>query len=330
MNSAKVELHLHLDGSLNLKWAYEKALQRGVIEEGTSFTEFYDTLYDFKDQPFKKFDYVCGCLQHYEDLEEATYLLTKRLYELGLIYAEIRFASQQHCLAGLSQLEACEAVCAGAKRGMDEFDIKIGVINCLMHKGDSAKVNEAENIETVKATKAMLGKGVVGIDLAGFEINCPFEEYESIIRMAVSEGIPVTCHAGEFGPGKNVTMAYSWGANRIGHGIHCIDDEEVLKEVIEKRIPLEICVTSNTGNQWANVTYATHPIRDLIKMGANVNINTDNQMFSRTDLNHEYNLLRMLGLTEEELYQCTLNSIDAAFVDDATKAELRKRLEAEK
>ena len=75
-------------------------------------------------------------LQTYDDLFEAAYSLVKTLDEMGLIYAEIRFASQQHCKGGLSQLEALQAVIEGANKAMEECDIKVGIINCLMHKGE--------------------------------------------------------------------------------------------------------------------------------------------------------------------------------------------------
>ena len=105
MNTAKIDLHLHLDGSLNIGWAYKKALQRDVISKDTSFEDFYNLLFPqskgFSYDSFKKFDLTCNLLQTYEDLFEATYDLCRRDYEMGLIYIEIRFASQNHILKGL-------------------------------------------------------------------------------------------------------------------------------------------------------------------------------------------------------------------------------------
>ena len=116
MNTAKIDLHLHLDGSLNIAWAYQKALQRNVIEKGASFEDFYDLLFSrnlaHSAESIRKFELVCDLLQTYEDLYDSTYDLCRRLNDSGIIYVEIRFASQQHCKQGLSQLDALQAVAA--------------------------------------------------------------------------------------------------------------------------------------------------------------------------------------------------------------------------
>ena len=114
MNTALTELHLHLDGSLNLPWAYKTALKRNVISEETSFEDFYQILcgrdYKTLEEAFLKFDITCDCMQTKEDLHDSAYYLVKDLSDQGLIYAEIRFASQQHCKKGLTQEEAVDAV----------------------------------------------------------------------------------------------------------------------------------------------------------------------------------------------------------------------------
>ena len=180
MDTAKIDLHLHLDGSLNIMWAYKKALQRNVINKDMSFEDFYNLLFSNNSvhsaESIKKFELVCDVLQDYEDLEEAAYDLVKRMNDLGLIYVEIRFASQQHCKKGLTQYDALKAVCDGAGRAMKEYPIRVGIINCLMHKGDSAQFNYKENLQTIDVTEKLLGKGAVGLDLAGFENNCDYKE----------------------------------------------------------------------------------------------------------------------------------------------------------
>ena len=130
LNTARIELHLHLDGSLNIRWAYEKSLKRGVIPADSSFKDYYNLLFANNAQPHNvsitKFDLTCNILQTAEDLTEATYDLVRRLANQGIWYAEIRFASQQHCKEGLSQKEALYAVIHGARKGMEVFpDIRI-------------------------------------------------------------------------------------------------------------------------------------------------------------------------------------------------------------
>ena len=144
--TALVDLHLHLDGSLDLPWAYEESKKVGLIDENCSFEDYYRIVYQTKyknrEDGFRKFALMCGVLQTRENLFTAAYNLVRRLSEKGMIYAEIRFASQQHMDKGLTQKEAVQAVIDGARKGMEDFpDIKVGIINCLMHKGENAAFN---------------------------------------------------------------------------------------------------------------------------------------------------------------------------------------------
>ena len=330
MRTAYVELHLHLDGSLYLPWAYAKAQERKTIPAEMTFEQYYQrmsiTEEDLKDleKAFLKFDYPIEIMQTKEDLHDALYYLVKQLDKRGLIYAEIRFASQLHCLGGLSQDEVCAAVCEGVKSCDRDFpNIKIGIINCLMHRGPDANFNMKENMECVEVTKKYLGKGIDGIDLAGFENNGAYMLYEPCIRKAKEYGIPVTMHAGEMGDGSHVKMAIEMGANRIGHGINCIDNPEWLKMVVDTQIPLEVCVSSNIGH---GRDYASHPVRKLIEAGVKVTLNSDNMMFSKTDIINEHHQLSSIGVSDETLMQCTINAIEASFADEETKKMLLKKL----
>ena len=111
--------------------------------------------------------------------------------------------------------------------------------------------------------------------------------------------------------------------NRIGHGIDCIQDERYLKAILEAQVPLEVCVTSNIKT---TLDYASHPVRTLLAKGLKVTVNTDNMMFSKTDLVNEHNQLRMIGVDDLTLRKCTLNALDAAFCDDETKEYLRSKI----
>ncbi len=328
MQTALIELHLHLDGSLNILWAYRKAIQRSVIPEDTTFEGFYDMLFSnngsHSAESIKKFDLVCDLLQDYEDLEDATYDLARRLNDLGLIYAEIRFASQHHTKGRLRQIDALRAVRDGAERAMAELPIRIGIINCLMHKGDSAAFNGQANLETIEATRELLGKTVLALDLAGFENNCDYREYAPLLAIAREYGIPFTMHAGEMGDGSHILDAIEMGAMRIGHGVNCIQDERYIEALLERDMPLEVCVSSNVK---VERNYARHPVRYMIERGLKVTLNSDNMIFSRTDLVNEHNQLRMLGVSDETLMQCTYNALDAAFCDEQTKQYLRERIQ---
>ena len=327
MNYAKIELHLHLDGSLNIGWAYKKAIRKKIIKEDTTFEDFYDLLFaknvEHSALSITKFDLLCDLLQNYDDLFEATYDLCKRLSEIGIIYAEIRFASQQHCKEGLSQREAIKAVIDGAKKARDDFPIYVGIINCLMHKGDSSLFNEKDNYGAIEAGESFYGDGLVGFDLAGYENNCPYSDYSPYFKLIKEKGMAFTLHCGEMGIGSHILDALKMKPDRIGHGINCIQDESYIKALKEAQIPLEVCVTSNIKT---TMNYGSHPIRRMIKEGLKVTINTDNMIFARSDLHNEFQQLKTLGIEDETLKTCMYNALDAAFCDEETKEIIRKQL----
>ncbi len=328
MKTAKIDLHLHLDGSLNVYWMYEMSKKRGVIENEMTFEEYYQqiycTAYKTMEEAFKMFDRPIDVMQHKEDIAQTVFDLVGELNDKGMIYAEIRFAPQQHMKCGLTQYEVVEAAVSGLNRAKEAYPLMAAqLICCMMHKGENALVNMKENFETIEVTKEFLGKGVCALDLAGYENNGDFKLYAPLFEKAREYGIPYTIHAGEMGMGVHVVEAIEMGASRIGHGINCVQNPEWLNEVVKAQIPLEVCVTSNCGG---GRNYALHPIRELLNAGVKVTVNTDNMMFSRTDLHVEHAMLRSIGVSEEQLKQCTLNAVDAAFCDEETKKSLRERL----
>ena len=243
-----------------------------------------------------------------------------------MLYAEIRFAPQQHMKEGLTQREVVEAVLSGMEQAKKDFpEVTVGLINCMMHKGENALVNWDANVETIHLTKEFLGKGVVALDLAGYENNGDFNLYAPLFEIARELEIPYTIHAGEMGDGSHVPMAIAMGAYRIGHGFNCVQNPEWVKLVAEKQIPLEVCLSGNVMSTFKG-NYAAHPVRQLIDAGVKVTLNTDNMMFVKTDLANEYSQMRALGVSMEQLKKCAQNSIDAAFCSEEVKETLRKKM----
>ncbi len=329
-NYALVELHCHLDGSLYLPWAYETAKKEHLIDSNWTFEDYYYEFYKIERvtssaEAIQCFDFPLLVLQTKENITAAVYDLADRLAKQGLIYAEIRYGTQLHTRGGLTQDEVMEAACKGVEKASHDFpSIKVGLINCLMHAMPDANANMKENLEALEVAKKYFGKGCVGVDLAGYENTGDFMLYEPLFKKAREYHLPYTIHAGEMSQGEHVLDAINMGVYRIGHGINCIQNEEWLKAVVDTQTPLEICLSSNCGKER---NYAAHPIRKLVNAGAKVTINCDNMSYSRTSLLNEYRQLQAIGFTDEELYQCTHNAIEAAFCDDNTKAELFKKLE---
>lgn len=314
-NMPKVELHLHLDGSLNTK---DIQLKYGLSDEQIKEKMIADEKCKDLNGYLKKFDYPIAIMQTKESIQNIVMSLLTYLKSQNVIYVEIRFAPQFHTRRGLTQDEVVNFVINAAKR----VDIKCNFILCLM-RGEN---NNNENYETVRIAKKYLGRGVCAVDLAGAEAIFKTKNYKEIFEYVKEEELPFTIHAGEADGPESIKSAIAFGAKRIGHGVRVIEDETLLEKIVKKNITLEVCPTSNIQTCICN-DYASHPITKLYKAGVNVTINTDNMTVSNTTLEKEYiNLLKETELKYEDLVKMNINSVKAAFITNEEKEILISRL----
>lgn len=318
-----LDLHLHLDGSLSVKTVRNlaKLNETNIPESDFELLKMMQISPDCKDlnEYLEKFDFSCSLLQTKEALYEAAYGLCSELKEQGLIYAEIRFAPQKHTEKGITQKEAVEAVL----RGISESGFFAGLILCCMRGND----NHEQNIETVRIAKEFENKGVCALDLAGAEALFATENFADFFALAKELSVPCTIHAGEADGAKSVFDALSFGAKRIGHGVRSIEDEELINELVSRKIPLEVCVKSNIDTSVFEKT-SDHPIKKLMDKGVIVTVNTDNTTVSATSLRNEYkSIIEAFSLTDEEIKTLMLNSAEAAFNSDENKVILKEKIE---
>lgn len=320
---ARIDLHCHLDGSLNLECAYQCAIRNHIVEG--DFESFKQKMVVPSDnasleQYLSCFDLPLQILQDPQSLYENTLAIIASLDKQGLWYAELRFAPQFHT-QHMSQKQAIQCVLNAVKDAKSLYSIKINIILCMMTLGP-ATMNYAANLETVKLCIEYKNQGVVAMDLAGAEEISPMIDYLPLFEFAKQNGVIYTIHAGESGSAANVMNAIQLGAKRIGHGGHCTFDEKVMDEVIKRQIPLEMCPTSNLDcrNQ---ESYAKHAMHELIEKGACVTINTDNATLSNITLQHEFDACLC---TENQLKLVTMNAIQAAFISEKEKEELVERV----
>lgn len=180
--------------------------------------------------------------------------------------------------------------------------------------------NQDENMQTVQVAKQYLGKGVCAVDLAGAEALFRTENFADIFNKAKRENIPFTIHAGEADGSESIKKAIEFGTKRIGHGIRCIENKELMQEIREKGITLEICPTSNIQTQ---AVEGKHPLEELYRSGILTTINTDNDTVSNTNIEQEYQwVLRNTRLTYNDLIQMNINAARAIFNTVQTKANL--------
>ncbi len=319
----KIDLHLHLDGSLSAETVLKLA-QKGHVELPADTPEglrpYLTAKYDCGslNEYLKCFDIPLAVLQTTENLGIAAYDLGLGLAKRGLRYGEIRFAPQLHRQKGLTQEEAVQAVLAGLERAAHEAKkavckagqgICLRAILCCM-RGDGLR---AENLETVRVASRYLGKGVVAVDLAGAEALYPTDDYEEEFRYARSLGIPFTIHAGEADGAKSIWKALEFGAARIGHGVRAIEDEKLMEELKRQGCALEMCPSSNLQTK-AVGSLSEYPLRKYLEHGIKVTVNSDNMTVSDTWVGKEFALLSQeYGLTEDEAGKLLENAEWAAF-----------------
>ena len=286
-----IDLHLHLDGSLAPALVRELAqtqglpLPAGSLEEALSAPADCQSLNDY----LRCFDLPVAVLQTRQALTQSVQELTSRLQGQGLLYAELRFAPSQHTRQGLTQRQVVEAALAGLPQppAQGRWSFGCQLILCCMRGGE-----EAANRETVAVAAHFLGKGVCAVDLAGAEALYPTQEYQPLFAYAQSLGVPFTLHAGEAAGPESVWQALELGAARIGHGVRAGEDPRLVEELARRRVPLELCPTSNLQTK-AVPDLAHFPLKEYLAQGVAATVNTDNMTVSRTTLAQELASLRL-------------------------------------
>ncbi len=310
----KAELHCHLDGSLRpetlleLGREYRKPLPRDDAESLREFMRVDDarSLEDY----LARFDVTLGVLQTADALERVAYELAIDAGRDGVRYIEVRFAPVLNVHGGLSLGEAVEAPLRGLERAARDGGATGRVIICALRH-----LSPDVSLELSRLAVAYRTRGVVGFDLAGGELGNPAALHAAAFEFAQAHDLACTCHAGEGADASSVREAiHRCGAHRIGHGTRLIEDDALTQYVNDRRIPLEICLTSNVQTR-AAVSYEAHPLRRYFDRGLNVVLNTDNRLMSGTTLTDEYvHAARSLDFTFDELARVARNGFESAFV----------------
>lgn len=306
----KVELHVHLDGSIRIETAKE-ILNESLdsIKENMIADEKCKDLNEY----LTKFEYPSKILQTSSNLERVAYELATDLKRENVIYAEIRFAPLKHINKNLGLNEVVDSVLKGLRR----VDIKTNLILCMMRND-----NYDDNIKIINLANSYLNKGVCGIDLAGAEAIYKTEKFKKLFEIARNMNIPFTIHSGEADGYDSINSAISFGTSRLGHGIRVIEYDNLIDKIKENNILLEICPTSNVQTNVVD-KYCNHPIKELIDKGVDVCINTDNRTVSNINLNLEYKkLYNEFGFDKDLFIKTNLSAIKHAFITEEEKEEL--------
>lgn len=315
-----IELHCHLDGSLSKEdIAFLCTLNHKEGIELENIKLIADKTVKSLNDYLRCFDFPISVLQTAESITYATYSLYRKLAGQGILYAEVRFAPQQHIRQGLSQEQVVLAAIAGLEMAKRETRIAGQLILCAMRGKNTTPLNK----ETIDLAASLLGKGVCGVDLAGAEALYPNDDYMEEFKMARELSLPITIHSGEASGAQSVWTALKMGAARIGHGIRAQEDPQLIEFLAATRVGLEVCPTSEVDT-CAIASYADCPIPYFLKKRLLFTLATDDMTVSNITLAEEYHKAsKVFFLGEEDRKQLYLNAVEMAFLNTEKKAFLR-------
>ncbi len=325
----KAELHCHLDGSVRPETLLDLAREYGkpmpvadpaALREAMRVTDARN-LEDY----LERFDVTLRVMQTEQALERISYELAEDAVRDGVRYLEIRYAPVLNVREGLSLEQAVEAPLRGLARAEREHGIVGRVIITALRN-----LAPAVSRELAELAVAYRRRGVVGFDLAGGERGHPARVHAEAFEYARCHDLACTCHAGEGdGPDSVRQAVHICGANRLGHATRLIEDTSLTDYCNDRRIGLEICLTSNVQTH-AVGSYAAHPFREYFDRGLNVVLNTDNRLMSDVTLTDEYaHAARELNFTFDELARVALNGFESAFLPYEERVKLITRAESE-
>jgi len=325
----KVELHRHLEGSLRLQTMLEVARAHGITVPA-SILRLSDMVQVQDEDPltFQNFLAKFNTLRLFYKSPDVIHRVTREAVEDAardnIKYLELRFTPVALSRAERFPLhDVMDWVCDSTTQAAEEFEIKVRLV---------VSVNRHESPELAEQVAWLAAEhkkdGIVGMDLAGNEAEYSARPFTPIFAEAKQSGLHLTIHAGEWAGAGNVREAIEdVGAERIGHGVRVLEDENVVALARERGTTFEVCVTSNYQSGVVPALSA-HPLPRMLQAGLDVTLNTDDPSVSRIDLSHEFKLVREdLGVPLDILNGRVLAAAKASFLPDDEREELVKQLE---
>jgi adenosine deaminase len=329
----KVLLHEHLDGVPRPRTVIALASDAGYAELPTADPEALAQWFHRGANQgslakyLEGFTHTIAVMQTEEALERVAYEQAEDLSKDGVVYFETRFAPVFHTQKGLTHQQVVAAVLKGLERGRKDFGISSGLIICAMRNMDVS-------LEMAELAVDFRERGVVGFDLAGEEGGYPPKKHVEAFHYIQRENFNITIHAGEGYGKESIWQAIQYcGAHRIGHGTRLIDDiavangkavklGDLAQYVLDKRIPLEICLISNV-HTGATPSLAEHPFKILYQEKFRVTLNTDNRLMSSTSMTREFEAAAdTFDLSLDDFEKITINAMKSAFLPYNQRCDL--------
>jgi aminodeoxyfutalosine deaminase len=312
----KIELHVHLEGTVRPETLLEIAKRNDYALPGTTVEEIA-ALYDYRD--FEHFIDVwvltTNALRTAEDFRQVVVDYAGEAASHGAVYIEGIFSPAERARRGVDWDEIFTGYCDGAQEAREQHGIEVRLTPDII-RGFPLEDADA----TVSHAAKYRDRGVLGVGLGGLENRFPPEPYERAFALAREEGLASVPHAGEVAGPSSVRGALdALQADRLRHGIRAAEDRGLLREIADRRVVLDVCPISNlrTG---AVRSLENHPLPRLVAAGALCSVSTDDPAMFGTDLSTDYEAACSFGLDPRTFYDA---GVEGALCDDRTKQKLR-------
>ena len=320
----KIELHLHIEGTLEPELLFKLAKRNSIQLPFNSVNEVkkayqFSNLQDFLDIYYQGAE----VLLHKQDFYDLTWAYLLMCKQQNVMHVEPFFDPQTHTVRGVP----FETIVSGIAEALADGKAKLGItsrlIMCFLRH-----LSEESAIETLKSS-GQFTDVIYGVGLDSAEMGNPPEKFINVFSKAKDMGYKLVAHAGEEGP-----ASYIWSSldvlnvQRIDHGIRAIDDPDLMLRLIESQMPLTICPLSNVKLRVFD-TMASHTILDMLDLGVCVTVNSDDPSYFGGYMTENFlALYDSLELSRDQAIRLINNSIDASFAEDSRKKELSNLLQA--
>jgi len=323
-NIPKAELHLHIEGTFEPELMFKIAKRNNVQLRFKSVDELraayqFSSLQDFLDI------YYAGCniLLNEQDFYDLTLAYFKKAHEQNVLHAEIFFDPQTHTKRGV----AFDTIITGIQRACADAENKWGmsthIILCfLRHLSAESAMKTLEEALPFK-------NGIIAVGLDSSEKGNPPSKFKDVFDRAREEGFLTVAHAGEEGPAEYVREALDLlKVSRIDHGNRSLDDEQLVQELAQRKMPLTVCPLSNLKLKVVK-DISKHPLKEMMDKGLFVTVNSDDPAYFGGYVSENFEAMQQaLNLTKEDIYTLARNSFEASFLSDAEKGRMLAKLNA--
>ncbi len=313
----KIELHVHLEGTVRASTLLQIARRNGVSLPADT-VEGLAGLYEFTDFAhfLQVWAFTTSALRTKQDFQQVVLDYAAEAARHGAVYLEGIFSPSEPVARGASYEEVFDGYCDGAAEAWERHGVRVRLTPEVTR---GFTVEEAEL--TARHAVANAGRGVVGLGLGGSEAQFPPEPYKRAFAIAREGGLGSVPHAGEAVGVVSIRAALDvLGADRLRHGIRAVDDPGLMREIANRGVVLDVCPISNLRTRVVP-SLAEHPLPALVAAGIACSVSTDDPAMFDTDLSADYAAAASIGVSAE---QCFAAGLQGALCDETTRDELRR------